>query len=159
MNSTDEQVQVSLDGRLVMMPRSMAEQVGKTVKLTIDGRPVEVPRVSVSDDPKQVPVPRLTTIYDAALKAGVEIPTLCHREYMNPVAVCRVCCVEVEAAGGWRERVMAPACYRPVDDGIKVSTHHTSAARKLSCSRSSRASQIPCSASVSRGSASSASAK
>jgi CRP-like cAMP-binding protein/Fe-S-cluster-containing hydrogenase component 2 len=126
MSIPDERVQVILDGRLVMMPRAMAEQVGKTVKLTIDGRPAEVPRVSVSDDPKQAPVPRLTSIYDAALKAGVEIPTLCHREYMNPVAVCRVCCVEVEAAGGRRERVMAPACYRPVDDGIKVSTHHTS---------------------------------
>src|SRR5438105_3833291 len=48
---------------------------------------------------------------------------------MNPVAVCLACSVAVR----WgpkptdrRDRVLAPACYRPVENGMFVSTHHTS---------------------------------
>ena len=62
-----------------------------------------------------------TTIYDAATQAGIDIPILCHREHINPVAVCRVCVVDV---GG---RVLAPACYRPIEEGMKVQTAATSA--------------------------------
>ena len=53
-------------------------------------------------------MPSGTTIFDAAAKVGIKIPVLCHREYMNPVAVCRVCAVDVG------ERVLAPACYRQI---------------------------------------------
>jgi CRP-like cAMP-binding protein/Fe-S-cluster-containing dehydrogenase component len=91
------------------------------VQLTIDGRPVAVPKFSVSPDPTGKPLRRATTIYDAALKAGVQIPILCHREYMTPVAVCRVCSVQVNKE--WR---LSPACYRPVEPGMVVSTHQSS---------------------------------
>jgi CRP-like cAMP-binding protein/Fe-S-cluster-containing dehydrogenase component len=127
MSSAEEQVQVTLDGRLVTMPRALADLANQKVKLKIDGKPVEVPRVSLSYDPAGKPVPRLTTIYDAALKADVKIPILCHREYMTPVAVCRVCSVEVG-----KEPRLAPACYRPVDEGMVVATHRTSPRVKAS---------------------------
>src|SRR5262245_32958086 len=87
------------------------------VHLTIDGQEVAVPPTKKLYDAvakKDVEVP--TTIYDAAGKLGIKIPVLCHREHMKPVAVCRVCCVEV---GG---RVLAPACYRQVEEGMKVET-------------------------------------
>ena len=48
---------------------------------------------------------------------------LCHREYMNPVAVCRVCAVDVG------ERVLAPACYRQITPdmaGRKIQTSESS---------------------------------
>jgi CRP-like cAMP-binding protein/Fe-S-cluster-containing hydrogenase component 2 len=115
-----------MDGQLVAMPPALAALAQQPpVQLTIDGRRVEVPRVSVSYDPKGKAVPRLTTIYDAASKLNIKIPILCHREYMTPVAVCRVCSVLVRSEDGRPERVLAPACYRPVEAGKIVETHQT----------------------------------
>jgi CRP-like cAMP-binding protein/NAD-dependent dihydropyrimidine dehydrogenase PreA subunit len=79
--------------------------------------------VKVSIDGREVEVPSGTTIYDAAAKLGIKIPVLCHREYMNPVAVCRVCAVDV------KERVLAPACYRQITPdmaGRQIQTAETS---------------------------------
>jgi CRP-like cAMP-binding protein/Fe-S-cluster-containing dehydrogenase component len=79
--------------------------------------------VKVSIDGQEVEVPSGTTIFDAAAKVGIKIPVLCHREYMNPVAVCRVCAVDVG------ERVLAPACYRQITPdmaGRKIQTSETS---------------------------------
>src|SRR5260370_11695710 len=128
MSSPEELVQVTLDGHLVTMPRSLADQANQKGKLKIDGKEVEVPQVSLSYDPVGRPVPRLTTIYDAALKVYPKdpVPVLCHREYMTPVAVCRVCSVEVGWGNGPQERKLAPACYRPVAPGMVVATHRTS---------------------------------
>src|SRR5271166_1713756 len=93
------------------------------IHLTIDGREVAVPAKKPAYDPqskKHVDID--TTIYDTAValaeKSGGDnpIPILCHREHINPVAVCRMCVVDV---GG---RVLAPACYRPVESGMKVQT-------------------------------------
>ena len=75
--------------------------------------------VSVTIDGQEVTVPAGTTIYDAARQAGIAIPILCHREHMTPVAVCRVCAVDVG------ERVLAPACYRAITPdmaGRKITT-------------------------------------
>lgn len=135
MSSATETVELTLDGRLVTMPRALADLVQQPpIALTIDGQAVEVPRVSLSFDPTEKPIARLTTIYDAAQKAKIEIPVLCHREYMTPVAVCRVCSVQVKSADGREEPRLAPACYRPVEPGMVVATHHTSAKVKTAVS-------------------------
>ncbi|HEV3167294.1 MAG TPA: cyclic nucleotide-binding domain-containing protein [Isosphaeraceae bacterium] len=94
----------------------------RPVRLTIDGQEVEVPEWSVVLDPaskhsKIMP----TTIYDAAVKLGISVPTLCHREYMTPVAVCRVCTVELKGSPR-----LVPSCQRQVEKGMVVSTHQTS---------------------------------
>lgn len=73
------------------------------VKLTIDGKPVEVPEG--------------TTILEAARKAGIYIPTLCYLEKIEPIGSCRICVVEVE---GLRNPVTS--CNTPVRDGIVVTT-------------------------------------
>ena len=52
------------------------------VKLTIDGTELQV-----KDG---------TTILDAALQAGIHIPTLCYLKKLNKIGACRVCMVEVE---------------------------------------------------------------
>jgi CRP-like cAMP-binding protein/Fe-S-cluster-containing hydrogenase component 2 len=97
------------------------------VRLTIDGQEISVPPKKTAYDPQskqKVEIP--TTIYDAALALAENsggrnpIPILCHREHINPVAVCRVCVVDV---GG---RVLAPACFRAVEPDMKVQTAATS---------------------------------
>ncbi len=73
------------------------------VKLTIDGREVEVPAGS--------------TIYEAAQEAGVEIPTFCYDPELTKVGACRMCVVEVEKA-----RVLVASCAAPAGDGMVVHT-------------------------------------
>ena len=51
--------------------------------------------LSLTIDGETVAVPAGTTLYDAALQAGTELPVLCHDPKFNPVAVCRMCVVEV----------------------------------------------------------------
>jgi CRP-like cAMP-binding protein/Fe-S-cluster-containing dehydrogenase component len=126
MDNADDTKQLIMEGVLVTLPRSQADLAGQQARLTIDGKRVEVPKLSLSYDPAGKPVPRPTTIFDAAAKAGISIPILCHREYMTPVAVCRVCSVEVGFENGYKEPRLSPACYRPVEDQMVIATHLTS---------------------------------
>jgi len=64
------------------------------VKLTIDGREVEVPKG--------------TNIVEAAKLIGVDIPTLCYHPDLDVRANCRVCLVEVEGS-----RTLQAACAQP----------------------------------------------
>ena len=73
--------------------------------------------VDVEIDGKPVRVPEGSTILDACRNEGIDTPTLCYLENLTPVNVCRVCVVEVEGS-----RVLAPACSRPVEPGMKVVT-------------------------------------
>jgi formate dehydrogenase major subunit len=73
--------------------------------------------VELSIDGQSVHVPSGTTIWEAARLVGVDIPVLCHHPNLNPVAVCRVCAVEIEGA-----RVLAAACIRQVEPGMQVRT-------------------------------------
>jgi predicted molibdopterin-dependent oxidoreductase YjgC len=73
--------------------------------------------VDVEIDGRAVRVPEGSTILDACRSQGIDTPTLCYLENLTPVNVCRVCVVEVEGA-----RVLAPACSRPVEPGMKVTT-------------------------------------
>jgi predicted molibdopterin-dependent oxidoreductase YjgC len=75
----------------------------RMVDLEVDGRPVRVFEGS--------------TILDACNALGIDTPTLCYGETLRPANVCRVCVVEVEGA-----RVLAPACSRTVEAGMKVRT-------------------------------------
>jgi len=73
--------------------------------------------VDVEIDGKPVRVPEGSTILDVCRSEGIDTPTLCYLENLTPVNVCRVCVVEVEGS-----RVLAPACSRPVEPGMKVVT-------------------------------------
>jgi NADH dehydrogenase/NADH:ubiquinone oxidoreductase subunit G len=59
------------------------------------------------------------TLLEAARRAGLQIPTLCHIEEMEPYGGCRVCTVEVEKRG-WTKLVAA--CVYPVEPDIAVTT-------------------------------------
>src|SRR5262245_21656881 len=87
------------------------------VTLNIDGKPITIKPTSLAIDPgTNKPFARPTTIYDAALKLGIQIPILCHREHMVPVAVCRFCVVD---GGPGR---LIPACQRQVENGMNIKT-------------------------------------
>ncbi len=57
------------------------------------------------------------TILEAAMRAGVKIPTLCHHPKLSNYGGCRVCVVEV---GGMNRLITS--CTTPVSDGMVVTT-------------------------------------
>jgi NADH-quinone oxidoreductase subunit G len=73
------------------------------VKVTIDGKTVEVPKGEL--------------LIKAAQEHGTYIPRFCWHERMKPVGMCRMCLVEVEGVRG-----LPPACTTPVADGMVVNT-------------------------------------
>ena len=81
--------------------------------------PVEPPRrlVEVTIDGAPVRVPEGATLLDACRSAGVDTPTLCWGDTLEPANACRVCVVEVEGA-----RVLAPACSRQAEASMVVHT-------------------------------------
>ncbi len=70
-------------------------------------------------DGKEVKASEGMTIFEAAQSIGVKIPTLCHHEKLSPYGACRICTVQVEAAG--RTRLVA-ACVYPVEQNLVVLT-------------------------------------
>lgn len=59
-----------------------------------------------------------STIFEAAAKAGIKIPTLCHVENQLPKGACRVCIVDLEGA-----KSMVASCTTPVSEGMKITTN------------------------------------
>ncbi len=81
-----------------------------TLKLEVDGRPVEVPQGS--------------TVMDAATRLGIFVPHFCYHKKLSIAANCRMCLVQVEKA----PKPM-PACATPVAEGMKVWTQSEQARR------------------------------
>ena len=74
--------------------------------------------VNVTVNGTAVQVPEGTTILNAALAAGVEIPHLCYLKQLNEIGACRICCVEIEG-----ERNLVPSCNNPVFEGMVIRTN------------------------------------
>ena len=66
------------------------------------------------------------TVLDAARSAGIEIPTLCHREELSPYGACRLCVVEL--VRGNRSRIVV-SCLYPVENGLEVLTESQKVAK------------------------------
>jgi CRP-like cAMP-binding protein/Fe-S-cluster-containing hydrogenase component 2 len=130
VSSEADEFEALIGDQLVTVGRSHADLLRQgTIDLEIDGHKVTTSRVKTfADATGKVISTRLMTIYDAAtqlydeqLKEKNPIPLLCHREHMTPAAVCRVCMVEVKG-----QPRLAPACQRPIEPGMTVSTIITS---------------------------------
>ncbi len=78
------------------------------VTMTIDGKPVTARAGAF--------------LLEAARGGGIDIPTLCHHEALEPYGGCRLCLVDVTEEGwdGWCKMVIA--CQFPVKDGLIVFT-------------------------------------
>jgi Fe-S-cluster-containing hydrogenase component 2/CRP-like cAMP-binding protein len=131
-----------INGQLVRLDSPTEGDYGKDVILQIDGLPVTVPLAEPLKDAQGNIVldingrttPRYTTIYDAAVRlyvkqpgdeARIPIPVLCHQPHMTPVAVCRLCAVQVYGQKRGKraaERKLLPACQHQVKDGMEVFT-------------------------------------
>ena len=73
--------------------------------------------VAVSVDGRSVEVASGTLVWDACEKAGVYVPVYCAHKKMEPVAVCRMCLVEIEGT-----TKLQPACATRVAEGMVVRT-------------------------------------
>ena len=131
-----------IDGQLVRMDSPTESDYGKSVTLQIDGQPVTVALAeplkdangNIVQDIEGRTTPRYTTIHDAAVKlfvkqpgdeAKIPIPTLCHLPHMTPVAVCRMCVVQIYGQKRGKraaERKLLPACQHQVKEGMEVFT-------------------------------------
>ena len=76
-----------------------------------------MPDVTLTLDGEAVTAAAGSTILEVCREAGKDQPTLCYLETLTPVNACRVCVVEVEGS-----RTLAPACSRPVEEGMAVAT-------------------------------------
>jgi len=76
-----------------------------------------VPTVTI--DGIQVTVGPEATILEAARKAGIWIPTLCHRPGISSSASCRICMVEIERGD---RKELVTSCNYPVRHDLIVST-------------------------------------
>ncbi|HAI21123.1 MAG TPA: ferredoxin [Clostridiales bacterium UBA8153] len=74
--------------------------------------------VTLTIDGQKVTVPGGTTVLEAARRAGVAIPVLCHHPDQEVKAVCRVCVVEVAGS-----RTFQASCAHPVAEGMVVRTN------------------------------------
>jgi NADH-quinone oxidoreductase subunit G len=51
--------------------------------------------VSINVDGVDIEVPAGTTIVDAAMRVGIQIPVFCHHPKLEPVGMCRMCLVRI----------------------------------------------------------------
>lgn len=69
-------------------------------------------------DGKKVKADQGMTVLEAAQKAGIYIPTLCHHEKLEPFGGCRLCIVEVEE----HRTKLVVSCVFQAKDNIIVKT-------------------------------------
>ena len=74
--------------------------------------------INLKVDGVSVEVPAGSTVLQAALAAGVCIPTLCYMKETNELGSCRICVVEIKGGRG-----LAAACVYPVAEGMEVFTN------------------------------------
>ena len=75
--------------------------------------------ITFTIDDKKVSAEQGTTVLEAALAAGIDIPYLCYHKDMEPYGGCRLCMVEISENGFTR---LHPSCAFPVKENIIVKT-------------------------------------
>lgn len=76
--------------------------------------------VTLTIDGKLMNVEGETPLIEAARQLGINIPTLCHHEALNPYGACRLCVVEV-VKNKWSRLVTS--CNYPAQEGLEVLTN------------------------------------
>ena len=85
-----------------------------------DTQPEQPPddgRVGITIDGRETRVPKGTLVLDAATEVGIHIPIYCAHPKMDPVAVCRMCLVNIE-----KFPKPQPACATVANEGMVVRT-------------------------------------
>jgi len=83
------------------------------------GTPVAPPRrkVTLTVDGTEALAREGDTILSVCRSLGIDVPTLCYGDTLEPANACRLCMVEVEGA-----RVLVPSCSREVEPDMNVTT-------------------------------------
>ena len=112
----------SRDG--IRMNRLRVNEIGCIRKEAISAMEM----VNITINGQAVSAPGGTTILQAALKANIDIPTLCNHPALKPAGSCRICVVEVKG-----QRTLQTACTFPIMQGMEIQTEspRVAAARKL----------------------------
>jgi len=141
-DDSEELFSRDINGQLVRLDAPTAEDYERVVNIQIDGQPISVRMAkpltdaagNIVLDAEGKSTPRFTTIYDAVAQlyeteqggeARIPIPILCHQAHLKPVAVCRMCVVQIYGQKrGQRaaERKLLPACQQLVKEGMEVFT-------------------------------------
>ncbi|MBF0552712.1 MAG: (2Fe-2S)-binding protein, partial [Deltaproteobacteria bacterium] len=74
-------------------------------------------KIALSIDGHDVETAKGRSVLEAALKAGIYIPNLCHHPDLKPIGACRLCVVEIE---GTQE--LATSCTTIAEAGMVVKT-------------------------------------
>ena len=75
--------------------------------------------ILVQIDGEEVAVAEGMTVLQAAQRAGISIPTLCHHDKLEPFGGCRICTVEVEIRG---RAGLVVSCVHPVEANQLITT-------------------------------------
>ncbi len=75
--------------------------------------------INITIDGRKLQVPEGLTILEAARENGIEIPTLCYHEALEPYAACRLCVVELEREP---KSQLVASCVYPCEEGAVVHT-------------------------------------
>ena len=82
----------------------MSTDIAKTVKITVDGHPVEVPENAI--------------LIEALKMQGLDIPNFCYYWNLPAQASCRMCLVRIEKVPR-----LQPSCTTVVRDGMVIETN------------------------------------
>lgn len=74
--------------------------------------------VTITIDDQKVTVPDGTTIFEAAKKLGIQIPSLCYDPRLTISGACRICSVEINGHDN-----LQPSCSFPVYQGMNIKTN------------------------------------
>jgi NADH-quinone oxidoreductase subunit G len=77
----------------------------------------EAGKVQIVIDGQTLTVDEGKLLIEAAIENGIYIPHFCWHPRLRPVAMCRMCLVEIEGVRG-----LPPACTTKVQDGMQVKT-------------------------------------
>lgn len=75
--------------------------------------------ITLNIDGRELKAEKEQTILQVARENGIDIPTLCYHEALEPYGACRLCIVEISKGG--RSRIVA-SCLYPVEEGLEVKT-------------------------------------
>jgi NADH dehydrogenase/NADH:ubiquinone oxidoreductase subunit G len=78
-----------------------------------------VKKITLNIDDKEVTGEDGMTILQVARRAGIDIPTLCYHEKLEPYGGCRLCLVEIGTSPRTR---LVTSCVYPAADGLAVQT-------------------------------------
>ncbi len=75
--------------------------------------------ITFNIDDRELKAEKGQTILQVARENGIDIPTLCHHEAIEPYGACRLCIVEISK--GKRTRIVT-SCLYPVEEGLEIKT-------------------------------------